>query len=247
MRDSSFEQRWRRRFAQRGAQLDDDAGIAGWTPTGLAGRVRQFRTLWSMSARAPGRWLDIGCGAGTYTRLLHAEGHQVAGLDYSAPSLHKARARSAAGIPWLAANIRQLPLADGVADGVLCFGVMQALARPDEALAEMHRVLKPGGEVWVDALNARCLPTAWREYRRQRAGAPPHLRYDHPDEFLEAARVAGLEPLHLHWLPLLPARLAPLQGVAEWPGTRRVMEKIPTVGARLSHSFILRARRPLER
>lgn len=71
---------------------------------------------------------------------------------------------------------------------------MQALARPDEALAEMHRVLKPGGEVWVDALNARCLPTAWREYRRQRAGAPPHLRYDHPDEFLEAARVAGLEP-----------------------------------------------------
>lgn len=120
LRDSSFEQRWRRRFAQRGAQLDDDAGIAGWTPTGLAGRVRQFRTLWSMSARAPGRWLDIGCGAGTYTRLLHAEGHQVAGLDYSAPSYTRP-GRAAGGYPgWRRTSAScRWPMASPMACSVL--------------------------------------------------------------------------------------------------------------------------------
>lgn len=246
MHDSGFEQRWRRRFTQRGAQLDDDAGIAGWTPTGLAGRVRQFKALWSSTAHPPGRWLDIGCGAGTYTRLLHSEGHQVVGLDYSPPSLHKAQGRSPAGIPWLAADIHRLPLPDAVADGVLCFGVMQALAGPQEALAEIHRVLRPGGEAWVDALNARCLPTVWREHRRRRAGAPPHLRYDAPEAFLESARAAGLAPVDLHWLPLLPGRLAPLQGIAEWGASRWLLERIPTLGARMSHSFILRARRPLD-
>ena len=244
MNDPGFEQRWRQRFSERGAQLDDDAGIAGWTPTGLASRVRQFDRLWTRSRPPAGHWVDIGCGAGTYTRRLHAEGHRVLGLDYSAPSLFKARARSPRDIPWLAADIQRLPLADASADGILCFGVMQALSAPAQALAEMRRVLKPGGELWVDALNARCLPTAIRERRRQRSGRPPHLRYDAPAAFRGEAIAAGLEPLALYWLPLVPGRLAALQGMLENRPARAVLQGLPPLGALLSHSFILRARRP---
>ncbi|WP_018876665.1 MULTISPECIES: class I SAM-dependent methyltransferase [unclassified Thioalkalivibrio] len=243
MKDTGFERRWRQRFLERGASLEDDAGIAGWTPTGLNSRVRQFERLWRDAAHAPGRWLDIGCGAGTYTRMLHAQGHAVWGLDYSTPSLAKARDRSNPTIPWLAADIQQLPLPDAAFDGVLCFGVMQALSEPAPALAEIRRVLRPGGEAWVDALNLRCLPTALREWRRHRRGQPPHLRYDDPAALRATAEAAGLVALELDWLPLAPGRLARLQPLLENRGTRGVLQSVPVAGAWLSHSFILRLRR----
>ncbi len=242
MTDKGFEARWRERFTARGAQLDDDAGIAGWTPTGLSSRVRQFQRLWQQAPGQAGRWLDIGCGAGTYTRMLHQQGYAVAGLDYSAPSLHKAQARSPQGIPWLAADIHRLPLADNTADGILCFGVMQALADPAPALAELRRVLKPGGELWVDALNARCLPTALREQRRRRAGRPPHLRYDDPQALRALAQASGLQTVALHWLPLAPGRLSALQPLLEAGISRAALSALAPLGGALSHSFILRTR-----
>ena len=228
---------------ERGAHCEDDAGIAGWTQTGLASRVRQFRSLWQRHEPAAGLWLDIGCGAGTYTRMLHAQGLDVLGIDYSAPSLQKARERSDVAIPWLAADIHHLPLADASAEGVLCFGVMQALSGPEPALTEIHRVLKPGGEVWVDALNARCLPTAIREYRRRRAGHAPHLRYDQPEDFMRSAVAAGFKDAELFWLPLVPRRLGLLQGLLESRPSKGILQSVPYIGAPLSHSFILRARR----
>ncbi|WP_018993324.1 class I SAM-dependent methyltransferase [Thioalkalivibrio sp. ALgr1] len=243
MTNSSFEQRWRQRFTQRGSQCDDDAAIAGWTPTGLASRVRQFQSLWHQARPEGTRWLDIGCGAGTYTRLLQAEGRSPIGLDYSAPSLHKARQRSPASIDWLAADVHHLPFADGEFDGVLCFGVMQALADSRPALAEMHRVLRPGGEIWVDALNARTWPTVLQERRRVRAGKAPHLRYEATDSLQAAARAAGLQPLACYWLPLVPGRLHGLQGPAESRWARALWQASPWIAERLCHSFILRTRK----
>lgn len=245
MTDSDFEQRWRRRFVERGAQRDDDAGIAGWTPTGLNSRVRQFQRWWRRARQPSGRWLDIGCGAGTYTRMLQSEGHQAVGLDYSSPSVQKARDRSPDGIDWLAADIYHLPLSDGMADGILCFGVMQALAHPGAALAEMARVLQPGGELWVDALNAACLPTRVQEMRRRRAGRPPHLRYDSCASLRGMAEAAGLELIACHWMPLVPGRMAGLQPMLEIAPVRGLLGTLPMVGSALSHSFVLRVRRPL--
>lgn len=243
MKGPGFEQRWRQRFSERGAYCDDDAGIAGWSTTGLASRVRQFEALWQQQIPADGLWLDIGCGAGTYTRMLHAQGTDVLGIDYSAPSLLKAKARSARSIPWLAADIHRLPLADASAAGILCFGVMQALSGPQRALAELRRVLQTGAEVWVDALNARCLPTVVQEHRRRRAGRPPHLRYDVPADFVRQAEASGLEVMDLFWLPLIPGRLAWLQGPVESRPVNGLLHMLPPLGQRLSHSFIVRARR----
>ena len=224
--------------------LDDDAGIAGWTPTGLETRVRQFRVLWDAEPKPSGLWLDIGCGAGTYTRLLHEQGHRAIGLDYAVPSLHKARERTERRgdqLEWVSADILQLPLRDAVADGILCFGVMQALSEPGPALAELHRVLRPGGELWVDALNARCAPTRVAEWRRRRSGHPAHLRYDAPDAFREMVSEAGLRVHSQHWLPILPGRFQRWQWMLETPGTRGFLQRFQPIGALLSHSLIVRA------
>ncbi len=246
VKQTPFEQRWRRRFVERGTQLDDDAGIAGWSRTGLATRVRQFQALWieHPGAKGPEPWIDVGCGAGTYTRLLHEQGYTVFGLDYSSPSLHKARERSPAEIAWAAADIKKIPLPNACAQGVLCFGVMQALGENQEALQELARVVKPGGEIWVDALNQHCLPTRLSEWRRKRRGQSPHLRYETAGGFRKAALQAGLEVISVEWLPILPARLSRFQGLLETRPVRAVLKRVPALGALFSHSFILRACRP---
>lgn len=240
----SLEQRWRRRFIERGSSFEDDAGIAGWTPTGLETRVRQFRRLWAEhSSPAASEWLDIGCGAGTYTRILHEQGYSVLGLDYSSPSLKKARDRSPDGMRWLAANIHGMPLRDGYADGVLCFGVIQALDSSEQALKEISRVVRVGGEVWIDALNGHCLPTRWAEWRRQRKGRQPHLRYESVKDFRAVFEKAGLQVLSVEWLPILPARLSRFQAFFEHRYIRYMLNRFPALGSAISHSFIVRGRR----
>lgn len=241
MSNTSFEQRWRRRFIERGTRMNDDAGIAGWTPTGLETRVRQFRTLWAEHPGVRGNWLDIGCGAGTYTRLLYNQNYQVLGLDYSAPSLQKARDRSPDDMLWLAADIHGIPLPDGYADGVLCFGVIQALDSSEPALKEIARVVRSGGEVWIDALSGDCLPTRWSEWRRRRKGLQPHLRYESVNSFKTAFEGAGLTVLGVEWLPILPGRLSRFQPLLETAWFRWLLRRLPIMGALVSHSFIVRA------
>jgi ubiquinone/menaquinone biosynthesis C-methylase UbiE len=141
---TSFEQRWRERFAEFVELSEDDAGIAGWSASGLEARFRFFRRLWR-EVPADRRYLDVGCGAGTYTRWLNEQGLRVVGVDYSQPTLTKARARIPASIPLCTADARRLPFPDAMFDGVLCFGVLQAVSQSLPIAVEFARVLKPGG------------------------------------------------------------------------------------------------------
>lgn len=101
------------------------------------------------------RVLDIACGTGIVARTvaarLHGQG-QITGLDLNPAMLRVARRRSeAAGleIDWVQGDAQALPFPDAVFDLVFCQQAIQFF--PDRALAvaEMHRVLAPGGEVAV--------------------------------------------------------------------------------------------------
>ena len=95
--DIGFEEKWRRRFERYAVSSNDDAGIAGWSESGLAARFRQFTRAWRHEHREStptGQWLDAGCGAGTYTRYLLSQRLNVIAVDYSEPTTRKARTRS---------------------------------------------------------------------------------------------------------------------------------------------------------
>ena len=171
-----FERKWRQRFERFGQTHNDDAPISGWSPGGLAARFRHFRQCWKTSVS--GDWLDAGCGPGTYTRYLFENGQRVIGVDYSLPSLKKARDRSPGNIHWIVADVQHLPMGKACFDGVLCFGVMQALAQPDGAIAELAAMVRPGGWLWIDAINDWCLLSRWQRWRNPRPAHP--LRYDSP-------------------------------------------------------------------
>ncbi len=241
-RGESFESAWRRRFREYAHLRDDDAGIAGWSPTGLEARFRFFARHWP-GAAAGGLWLDVGCGAGTYSRYLAETGQSVVGFDYSLPSVRKANERDSAGIVWAVADARCLPVIDGEADGVLCFGVTQALDSSVPLMDELARVTAPDGVVWVDALNAYCLPHMLSAFVRRLRGRPRHLRYERPWRLRRTVRQAGFEPVRLMWLPILPGGLKRFQKCVEFEWVRILLHKIAPVGMLASHSVVVEARR----
>lgn len=240
----AFEQAWRDRFERYGAAHDDDAGIAGWSESGLATRFRRFRSLFEKTpSLKPGQtWLDAGCGAGTYSRFLVGGGAQVLAVDYSLPTLLKARARSTGPIAWATADVTALPIPSASVDGALCFGVLQALSGPGPALDELARVVRPGGYVWVDALNAQCVVSLVAETRRRFRRLPPHLRYDRPRELAARMRASRYEDVRCYWVPIAPGRLRFLQPLLEHSAVQWLIQHTPFVGSLLSHSVLLAGR-----
>src|SRR5436190_3727081 len=102
------------------------------------------------SPRAGQRVLDVACGTGVVAVTAARLGARVSGLDLTPELLERARenARIAGvDIEWHQGDVEQLPFADRTYDMVLSqFGHMFA-PRPDVAIAEMLRVLKPGGTI----------------------------------------------------------------------------------------------------
>ncbi len=116
-----------------------DALCAVCERTGL-GRWRRW-----LVAGARGRALDLGCGTGR-NLPLYAAGVRVVGVDPAAPSLGRARRRAPA-VPLVRARAEALPFRAGVFDTVVCGLVFCSVPDPRAGLAEVRRVLRPGGEL----------------------------------------------------------------------------------------------------
>jgi len=242
---SPFEESWRKRFEKFAAKSDDDAGVAGWSPTGLETRLRYFVRLWKQNSYGnSGLWLDAGCGAGTYSRHLADQGMQVIGMDYSLPALQKACTKNTGDlIHWCAADVTKLPVKPERFDGALCFGVTQALSQSDDVIAQLVACIKPGGEIWIDALNGKCLPHAWERFVRWLGRRPHHLRYESFANLKQIMQTRHLTEITLFWLPMLPARWSRYQYLLETAESRWIFRHIPGVGVLFSHALILRAKR----
>jgi len=148
----TFERDVQRMFghiAERYDWFDHVASLGNdflWRPRAL-GQLDRFRTAGPID-----RVLDIGCGTGDLARLVARRypTARVVGADFTAPMLANARRRGlrAAEGPRVAlarANALHLPFADGSFDLVTNAFVARNLSDLPRALAEMRRVLRPGG------------------------------------------------------------------------------------------------------
>lgn len=113
--------------------------------------------LITRAALRPGeRVLDVACGTGVVARMaanrVGASG-VVAGLDINPGMLAVARTIEPDGvaIDWHEASAEQMPLAEASFDVVLCQMGLQFVPDKSTALAEMHRVLVPGGRLLLNA------------------------------------------------------------------------------------------------
>lgn len=98
--------------------------------------------------------LDIGCGTGQFARLAQERpGWRITGLDLSLAMLKQAATRCTA----LQADAVHLPIADHSVDGVISSLCLQWINDKPAALAEMRRVLKPGGVALLATLGHQSL------------------------------------------------------------------------------------------
>jgi SAM-dependent methyltransferase len=90
--------------------------------------------------------IDVACGTGLASRPLIQNGVHVTGIDVSEPMLEKARAKYPG--TWIVASAEKIPFTDANFDVAICAQSIHHLDRP-VAMAEMVRVVKPGGIVAV--------------------------------------------------------------------------------------------------
>jgi demethylmenaquinone methyltransferase/2-methoxy-6-polyprenyl-1,4-benzoquinol methylase len=114
-----------------------------------AGLDRRWRRLAVREVVWPGdRVLDACCGTGDLAVEAERRGGRVVGLDFSERMLERARRKSGT-IEWVHGDALALPFADGAFDVVTVgFGVRN-LESLERGLAELGRVLRPGGRIAV--------------------------------------------------------------------------------------------------
>jgi demethylmenaquinone methyltransferase/2-methoxy-6-polyprenyl-1,4-benzoquinol methylase len=93
--------------------------------------------------------LDVGCGTGDLSiELFEKTGAQVTGIDFCRPMLELAQAK-APHLRFVEGDALRLPFSDGAFDCVTIAFALRNLASVEQGLAELNRVLKPGGMVAV--------------------------------------------------------------------------------------------------
>jgi ubiquinone/menaquinone biosynthesis methyltransferase len=111
---------------------------------------RWKRRVIRMSAVSPGmRALDLACGTGDIAFALGARGADVTGLDVTYRMVQLARVKRPAGraVRFLTGDMMALPFAARTFDVVTTGYGIRNVPRIEPALAEIHRVLRPGGMV----------------------------------------------------------------------------------------------------
>jgi ubiquinone/menaquinone biosynthesis C-methylase UbiE len=158
--------------------------------------------------------LDVACGTAFASAPLAERGMSVTGVDLSEPMLARARMRIPQGT-FLRGNAEALPFKDGQFDAALC---AQAIHWMDQrrAVAEMARVVRPGGRVavWWKKLIADDPICVFRAEAARAVGAQ-----EPPDLMSGSFRAFYQHPFKERWLRVLPHAI--MTNTERWIGYER--------------------------
>ncbi|MGR6316459.1 class I SAM-dependent methyltransferase [Micromonospora soli] len=125
-------------------------------------RPAMLRLAGNVSGR---RILDVGCGSGPLSAALRAKGAVVTGFDVSAAMVDLARRRLGEDADLHVADLRTpLPFADAEFDDVVASLVLHYLEDWSGPLAELRRVLKPGGRLMLSVNHPAAYAIEYRNY-----------------------------------------------------------------------------------
>ncbi|HUZ10275.1 MAG TPA: class I SAM-dependent methyltransferase [Acidimicrobiales bacterium] len=135
---------------------------------GYASAVETGAVLAATGPLAGRRVLDAGCGTGRLLASLAAGGAGAVGVDLSPTMLAVAARRT--GAPLVRGDVGALPFPHAAFDAVVGVAVLEFVGDPAVVVAELCRVVRPGGRVVLGVLNPR---SPWGAARRRELREPP--------------------------------------------------------------------------
>jgi len=170
---------------------------------------------------SPGRWLDMGCGTGHFSRALGARfaGSQGIALDIAEGMLSHARPLGGAA-HFIAGDAECLPLQDSTCDLIFSSLAVQWCEDFAAVLSEAHRVLKPGG---IFAFASLCVGTLFelRDSWRQVDGMVHVNRFREFAAYQQLCAGSGLQAISLQTRP----------HVLHYPDVRSLTHELKALGA----------------
>ena len=135
---------------RRAPTFDDDFGHSIRTSGERAAWDRILDLI--LAGLTPGDALDVGCGTGFLTFELASRGYRLTGVDFAPAMIAQARqkaAERAVAVRFEEADAEQLPFPAASFDLVISRHLLWTLHRPEVAIDEWIRVLRPGGRLVV--------------------------------------------------------------------------------------------------
>jgi demethylmenaquinone methyltransferase/2-methoxy-6-polyprenyl-1,4-benzoquinol methylase len=183
-----------------------------------AGQVRLWRrAVARIIGAGPGdRVLDLAAGTGTSALSFTAAGADCVACDFSLGMLRAGHARLAGRprrgghLEMVAGDALRLPFRDGAFDAVTISFGLRNVASPGTALAEMHRVTRPGGRLVVCEFSTITIAPLDMLYRRYLTDVLPAI-----------ARRTARNPEAYTYLA---------ESIADWPAQRELVGLIEAAG-----------------
>ena len=142
------------------AAFQDKEIHEAWETVYRSGQQRAFnerlmaRILPRLAVPADSLFLDAGCGTGEHTVRLAEHGFRCVGVDISFSVVQKAKDRARAKglegrVSFVCDGLEKLPFPDAHFDAIHCRGVLMHIPRWQQVVAELCRVLRPGGKILI--------------------------------------------------------------------------------------------------
>ena len=175
-----------------------DRGILQWLLFGPSHRAL-IKRIKAVAADRPIKILDIGCGTGILAAKLRDSLPlcKVWGIDLNAEMLGQGRERwqrNAAHVQAVQGDSEQLPFDADVFDFVTCANSFHHYPNQAKAVAEMNRVLKPGGRLMIID-GYRDAPYGWLIYDVCVAAVEGEVHHASSRQFRELFEQAGLQAI----------------------------------------------------
>jgi 2-polyprenyl-3-methyl-5-hydroxy-6-metoxy-1,4-benzoquinol methylase len=172
-----------------------------FSPVEQRHRTRILRSLVN-----PGRGahlLDVGCASGAMLKAAEELGWEATGVEVSQPSVDRARAL---GLNAVCGTLAEAAFPDNTFDAATMIEVIDHLEDPAATLAELHRVLRPGGVAYFGSQNLNSFTITMLRSRWRYVGVH-HLYYFTPKTVKRMAEKAGFRVRRFHYGTVNPLNL----------------------------------------